>query len=246
MTGRDTSLGGSANAFPSTAWSLISRLGHPSPEDQRKAMEELCRNYWKPVYYFIRIGRARSNEDAKDLAQAFFAWLVQGDAITRYAPEKGGFRTFLKVLLKRFVKDQTVSANSLKRGGGTHVVPLDDGETHLAEVLADSRTADPEQVFDEEWLSTLSRHAIDRLRGRLQSEGRDTQFKIFEAHDLTESDPKPSYGELASTFGVKEGAIRDTLHTVRGLLREELRTEVARLTSNREELEEEWNALFGS
>src|SRR5262245_53975881 len=118
MANLDTSLGGRPGSFPNTPWSLVARFGASQTAESRRTVEELCRKYWKPLYQFIRIARGRSNEDAKDLVQAFFLWLMEGDALAKFSPERGGFRGYLKMLLKQFVFHQDEHLGRLKRGGG--------------------------------------------------------------------------------------------------------------------------------
>ena len=66
------------------------------------------------------------------------------------------------------------------------------------------------------------------------------------AHDLANADEPPSYADLARRFGLKETQIRDHLLAARLKMRDEIRSELARMTRDENELEEEWNALFGS
>jgi len=61
-------------AFTTTQWSLVLEAQGESPEAQ-KALEKLCRTYWRPVYSFIRRQGTRT-EDAEDLTQGFFALLL--------------------------------------------------------------------------------------------------------------------------------------------------------------------------
>ena len=100
MKSGDTTLGGGAKAFPETSLGFAGALKKPD----ELSLETLSRRYWKPVYSFIRVGWAKSNEDAKDLAQEFFLWLLEGEALKRYDVARGGFRSFLKALLRRFVE----------------------------------------------------------------------------------------------------------------------------------------------
>lgn len=246
MGTEDTSLGGEGRSFPVTSWGLISRLGFGTPVDHRSATEDLCRRYWKPVYYYIRIARSKSNEEAKDLTQTFFMWLLEGDAVTRYAPEKGSFRHYLKLLLKRFVKDQDVAAQSQKRGGGRKILSLNDSTHGADHDIPDPSGSDPEKAFDEEWLNAVAQHALDRVRQRLSSTGRQIQLRVFEAYDFHAGGQQPSYTDIAAKFGISEGNVRDYLHAVRRELRAEVRAELTRLTSTSEDLEEEWKILFKS
>lgn len=243
--GGDTSLGGWAGGFPDTHWSLIARLGASAPGDYRKALEALCRRYWKPVYQYVRIAWAKSNEDAKDLTQAFFLMVVEDDALRRYMPERGGFRRYLKVLLNRFVGHHAEALNRLKRGGGVRILGLDDDAKSL-DADAAAAGADPEQAFDRAWLNELVKHAIGRVRERFAATGREAQIRVFEAYDLRPDAEQPSYADLAERMGLKTTDVRNHLFLVREAVREEIRAELARMTCDKSDLEEEWNALFGA
>jgi DNA-directed RNA polymerase specialized sigma24 family protein len=238
----DTSIGGEARRFPSTGPDS-ERFRDPARPEYRRALEDLCRRYWKPVYYYVRLSWARSNEDAKDLTQAFFAGILEGDSLANYRSERGGFRAFLKTLLARFVGHRHEADLRLKRGGGRIVVRLDDGPALEAAVLSHRETP-PSDVFDRQWLAELLRGAVDRVGAAFGAGGREAQFRVFEAHDLCDGDDPPGYAELAGRFGLRESQVRDYLSTVRREVRREIRLELERLTSDAAELEEEWKALF--
>src|SRR5215813_14423386 len=117
MNFSDTSLGGTQKDFAKTAWGVIQRARDSSPQVRQDGLNDLCRRYWKPVYHFLRVGYSKNNEDAKDLTQAFFLWLSEGEALRRYEPERASFRTYLKTLLRHFVLNQQEAMSRLKRGG---------------------------------------------------------------------------------------------------------------------------------
>ena len=89
----DTTLGGFRKEFPQTSWQFLAQVQDSSVSVRQAGMEELCQRYWKPIYHFVRVGWAKSNEDAKDLTQAFLLWLVEGSALQRYTSAKASFRT---------------------------------------------------------------------------------------------------------------------------------------------------------
>lgn len=238
MNAGDTSLGGWGRAFPATTQGLLSRLGR----DPRAALEEVCRRYWKPVYAYLRIARARSNEDAKDLTQAFVLWLLEGDALSSYAAERGSLRGFLKVLLSRFVEHEDRARQALKRGGGRKLLRLDDEESPLRDVLADGQARDPGEVFDRAWRDELAKVVVERVRRRLESEGRGAQFRIYEAYHLGNS----SYDDLAKSLGISESEVRHGLSAAREAVRQELRVELSKYTLGPGDLQEEMHVLFGS
>lgn len=63
-------------AFPSTRWSLILNLRSGDVQAADRALAELCRLYWYPVYAFIR-REGVGPEDAQDLTQGFFVRLLE-------------------------------------------------------------------------------------------------------------------------------------------------------------------------
>lgn len=245
MKSGDTSLGGPASEFAKTARDLISRAGDPSWEVRRAALEELSRIYWKPIYSHIRVAWNKSNEDAKDLTQAFLLWLVEGDALTRYTPERAAFRTYLKTLLKRFVQHQEEALHRLKRGGGVRVLDLNHDAVALDDVLKDPRGVDPERVFDRMWKVELVKRVMDRVGERFRAGGQGIRFQVFQEYDGAGSVGKPTYAELARRLGLKEGDVRDYLFAVREAIRSEIMAELSAMTTSPEDLEGEWNALFG-
>jgi RNA polymerase sigma factor (sigma-70 family) len=240
----DTSLGGDARSFPSTRMDW-ERFHDPMRPEYLSILEDLCRRYWKPVYYYVRLSWAQSNEDAKDLTQAFFAWILEGEPLKSYRPERGGFRPFLKTLLSRFVGHRHEASRRLKRGGGRTPLRLEDDPGLEASVM-NQRSAEPSDAFDRQWLAELMKGAIEKVGGVFRADGREIQFKVFEAHDLCDLDNPPAYAEIAARLNLRESQVRDYLATVRRAVRLEIRLELERLTGDDRELEEEWKALFAN
>jgi RNA polymerase sigma-70 factor (ECF subfamily) len=212
---------------------MIARL-----QSDEQALEALCRRYWKPVYHYLRTVLARSNDDAKDLTQAFFLSLLEGGALQKYDRALGSFRKFLKVLLGGFTSDHDKAVQRLKRGGGKKIVNFEE----LDDTLSGGAT-DPEQAFNQAWAKQMAREAIDRVRRRFASTGREKQFEVFDAYDLRGD--KSTYSELAQRLGLKEADVRNYLFAVREAVRIEIRQELSELTEGERDIDEEWNALFG-
>ncbi len=230
----ETSLGGGQRMFPATTWGLIARLRETG--QHRGALEDLCRRYWKPVYCYTRAAWAKSSEDAKDLTQAFFAWLLDGEPLKRYEPERGGFRVYLKVLLRRFVGHEQEARDRLKRGGGVAHVPIED--------VAVAGGSTPEELFDRAWLAELVNQAVERVRKRCESEGRGVGFRVYEEYDFAPEGAAPTYVELGAKLGLAVNEVKNHLFRVREEVRREIRSDLAQMTSDERELEDEWGALF--
>jgi RNA polymerase sigma factor (sigma-70 family) len=237
MVPDETSIGGGGRDFPQTQWGLVLRLQHATDDVRAAALDELCRSYWKPVYHFLRLAWSKSNDDAKDLTQAFFLWVAEKEVLKEYSPERASFRAYLKTLLRHFAANRNRAKRRLKRGGGVRILPLDE--------LQEGGADDPHAAFEEAWLNEIVFRGVDRVRQRLAMEGRETWFRVFEEHDLAAADSPPPYQELAGRLGISASDVANYLFRVRKAIRSEIRAELARVTSTAEELEEEWRSLFG-
>jgi RNA polymerase sigma-70 factor (ECF subfamily) len=246
MISADTSLGGPNGRFPETTLGVLSLLREGAPGELYQALNVLSERYWKPIYAFIRVTGARTNEDAKDLTQAFFLWLQESEALRRFKEERGSLRGYLKILLKRFVKDQVQTLQRLKRGGGRTILSLSCDSSGLEELLVDPRGVDPETIYERVWRTELVSQAIDRLKDRARSEGNGIAFSVFEGYDLVSDAQRPTYAELGARLGLSEQEVKKHLFGMRSKLLGEIRIDLARQTASDRDLDDEWESLFGA
>ena len=64
-----------SSAFVTTRWNLILSGGDSEKTDEyqiRAALAELCRIYWRPIFFFVA-RRGYSPEDAEDSNSGFFS-----------------------------------------------------------------------------------------------------------------------------------------------------------------------------
>ena len=83
-----------ASAFVTTRWNLIlsGAASKKTAENEiRAALAELCRIYWRPIFFFVA-RRGYSPEDAEDLTQDFFLRILRGDWLQKADPTRGRFR----------------------------------------------------------------------------------------------------------------------------------------------------------
>lgn len=189
----DTSLGGPGADFPETVLDVVKLPG-----------DAFARAYWKPVYHYFRVAWRKSNEDAKDLAQAFFLWVADPAILAKYDPGRAAFRTFLKTLLRHFAQHHDEAMGRLKRGGGRTAVPLESLE------VPDERT------FERDWRRALIEDAVEEIRTRLDG----LKLKIFEAYYL--AGDRPTYDAVAARFGLKAHDVQHALAEVRSEIRSRL------------------------
>ena len=225
----DTAIGGNRDRFPSTQLSLIeAAAGEPL------ALEQVAALYWKPVYQFIRIKFGKSNEEAKDVTQGFFASALEREFFQRFDPSKAGFRTYLRLAVERFAATRHEAETRQKRGGGAEAVALE-------ETIASAES--PEEVFFQEWRRQLFVLAIEELRAECVTSGRNTEWAVFENYDLAE-DERPGYAELARLHGIKESAVTNYLAWARRRLRALVTARLRGVTSGPGELRQELRSLW--
>jgi hypothetical protein len=58
---------------------VVAAAASGDPDERARAFDRLAALYWKPAYKYFRIKWRASNEDAKDLTQAFFARAIERD-----------------------------------------------------------------------------------------------------------------------------------------------------------------------
>lgn len=245
MGAKDTSIGEGGRSFPATSWSIVAGIQDSDDTTRGRALDSLCQRYWKPVYHYIRRAWSKSSEDAKDLTQGFFFWLLDGDALKRYEAGRGGFRTYLKVLLRGFSADEHDKIKALKRGGGVRWLRMDHEDSPLREVVPDSRAEKPEEALDRSWIREVLDRSLERLRQSYVAEGSEKQFLALEEYVLVDDQEKRTYADVGRKLGMSESEIRNHLHAARIRLKAEIRAEVSQTVKSQEDLEVELKELFG-
>ncbi len=243
----DTQIGGRQGAFPVTRWTAVERSRSAEPAERREGFDALIAVYWKPIYKYLRLRWRRSNEDAKDLTQEFFARMISSDLLERYDPAQARLRTFLRTCLDRQVHNSDRDASRLKRGGDATLVPMDfvAAEAELARVSASPETS-MDEVFEREWIRSLFGLAVDALREECEARNRELDFKLFERYDLDmESAERPTYSQLATEFGVKETTVTNRLAAARRRFRTLVLDRLRQMTGSEEEFRREARSVLG-
>lgn len=231
----------SAREFPTTRWSRVIAAGDRAAPEAHDALAELCTAYWFPVYAFIR-RKGNDAESSLDLAQGYFARLLESRALAAADPGKGRFRAFLRADVAFFLADVRDRDAALKRGGGIRFVPLDAEGLYAAEP-ADTMT--PERLFDRAWALGLLAAVIDRLRGEYAGAGKSSVFEALKG--VLDGDLRAApYAELAHRLGTTEGAIQVAAHRLRRRYRDLVREAIAATVADPSEVEDEIHALLAA
>ena len=238
----DTSIGGAGGRFPSTRPSLVDAAARPATPAQRVAFGALVDAYWKPIYKYVRFRWNSSNEDAKDLTQAFFAELLDGPLLSRFDPARASFRTYIRVCIDGFVANRRERDSRLKRGGGAVLVSMtDDG---VRQQLPPDPTSSIDAFFHRVWQRQMFELGIRDLRSHAAETGRLAAVAVFEAHDL--ADNPPSYAALARRFGVSEATVTNQLAWARRELRRLVLRRVDGLAASPAQFARDARAIFGA
>lgn len=230
----ETSLGGANREWLTTLWTMILSARSTTPEERRRALDQLVRLYWKPVYWFVR-RKGEAVESAKDLTQAFFADFLERDSLAAVSRERGRFRAYVRASLEHFLSNEFDRRATLKRGGGQVVQSLD-FEAAEAEMARDPALP-PERAFERKWALEVLQRALVRL----QAEGH-RDYPVLRQHVALEG--RATYRELADQLGVAEHDVTNALHRARRRLMELVTDEVRGSVADPRDVADEVRALF--
>ena len=233
---------GMPESFDTTHWSAVQAAGRNSATSSRKALEELCRNYWYPLYAYVR-RQGNSPEDAQDLTQEFFCRFLEKEHVKLADRDRGRFRTFLLTSLKHFLVNEWAKRNAAKRGGG-QVFSLDEDAAETRYSFEPAHNLTPDKLFEKSWAMALLERTAERLR---EEYARFGKLAIFERlQGLLQGDKSEvPYAELAGELGMSEGALKVAVHRLRHRYQEMLHAEVAQTVGSPSEVEEELRYLAG-
>ena len=230
--------------FATTHWTIVLAAGKRSTPQSDRALEELCRTYWFPLYAYVR-RRGHTKEDAEDLTQEFFARFLEKNYLAGLSAERGRFRAFLLASLKHFLANEWDKSRRQKRGGGVTPLSLDWQTADTQFQIAATAEPSPDKAFDREWAVTLLAKVIEWLQAECEADGKVKQFEQLKVF-LTADRDELSYADAARTLGMDEVAVRVAVHRLRKRYRQLLRDEIAQTLADAADVDEEMRALFGA
>jgi RNA polymerase sigma factor (sigma-70 family) len=225
-----------AVTFATTHWSMVLTARGESPEADR-ALENLCRTYWWPIYGFVR-RQGYAPEETQDLTQGFFAFLLERKGLDTVGPEKGLLRSFFLASVKNFLANARRSTMAGKRGQGRAALPLEElfGRERAHLEPFDTLTAD--RIYEREWALTLLDEVLGRLAVEYRIAGNATLFDRLKQLLAGEPD-RPSQAQIARELGMTENAVKQAFHRLRRRYGDLLRDEIAETVAKPAEIEDE-------
>ncbi|MEQ1852951.1 MAG: ECF-type sigma factor [Chthoniobacteraceae bacterium] len=231
-------------AFHTTRWSVVLAAQGKSSCDAFESLEALCRQYWPPLYAYVR-HRGHAVHDAQDLTQSFFALLLEKDWLSVVERGKGRFRSFLLMALKRFLVNEWDRSQTQKRGGGAKVLSLDTGLAESAYAMDQRAGLPADSVYERRWAFTVLESAMRRLRQEHEAAGGLDEYEKLKVC-LTAGRGDIRYDELASALGIGPASARSAVHRLRKRFRELFREEVAGTVADPADVDDEMSALLGA
>ena len=231
-------------SFPTTRHSLILAAQSNDPATRSWAIEAIAAAYWRPVYKYVRMKWNIAPEDAADFTQEFFTGLLEKEFLDSYESSKGRLRTFLRTVADRLFMNQARDSRRLKRAAGSAHLSLDFMEAEQ-ELATELRSGSPEDSFDKEWVRSIFVLGLARLQVSCESGGKLIHFELFERYDLEDADPKPSYAQLATEFGLATTDVTNYLAFARREFRRCVLDQLREMTTCEEEFRREALALLG-
>lgn len=236
-------LNGGQGSFSATHWSVVIAAGAATSDShRRRALEELARTYWFPLYAFVR-RRGLSPDAAEDLTQDFFARLLEKQSLTQVDRTKGKFRSFLLASLKNFLANEYDKAQTRKRGGQSAVIAIDSLSAEARYALEPVDTITPERVFEQRWAWAVLDRVLQLLRERYEADGQGALFDAIKG-TLTGRPEAGDYAEIGLTLNMQTGSIAVATHRLRRRYRQLLRDEIAHTVAEPEHIDEELQYLL--
>ncbi len=230
--------------FATTRWSLVLAAADRDADDSADALEELCKQYWYPLYVYTR-RRGHNAEDARDLTQAFFAKLLEKQNLRTADPARGRFRTFLLSSMKNFLAGEWRKAHALKRGGAVEILSLDFDSAEESYKLEPSHKLSPEAIYERRWALGLLQRALTDLQEQYEKAGNRELFDALKGY-LGGDDAVLPYSELSQRLDRSEGSLRTAVSRLRSRWRGRLRELVAETVRDESQVQDELRSLIAS
>jgi len=231
---------GGVQNFATTHWSLVLRAGQRQSPQSAEALEKLCRDYWYPLYAFVR-REGHGPDEAQDLTQEFFSRLLTGNYLKVADPNRGRFRSFLLASMKHMLANERRAAARQKRGGDAVLFSLDALEPEKRYQVEPTDPLTPERIFEQRWAEAILGRVLDRLEKEYAGHAmRFDEIKLF----LVEAKGSISFSDMARRLSVTELALKSVVHRMRRRYAQLFRDEIAQTVADPGDVEDEIRELL--
>jgi RNA polymerase sigma-70 factor (ECF subfamily) len=225
--------------FPETRWSLVLAA---SGERAARALDELCAQYWFPLYAFAR-RCGHTPPAAEDLTQGFFALLLSRELLAKADRTRGRLRSFLLGAFKNFMHNETRRQHAEKRGGEKLALSLDQAQAEAWFGTEPAADGSPERWFDRDWAHATVAQAFTAVEAECVQRGKAALFARLREF-LSWDQAEPQLAAAAHDLGLSTGAVRVAVHRLRLAFRRQLEAQVAQTVTTPDEQREELRHLL--
>jgi RNA polymerase sigma-70 factor (ECF subfamily) len=228
--------------FRTTRWTRVCKARNLETPSAVEALSQLCREYWYPLYAFVR-RRGYSPEDGEDLTQSFFARLLDKQYLQRADPGRGRFRTFLLKSLDHFLVNEWEKQKALKRGGRCLFVSWEELKAEDRYNEEPFHELSPDKLYDRRWALTLIEKAMEVLRREYASAGEQAVFEALQGF-LSGAEDLDSHKRVAARLNLTENAVKMRVHRLKRRFGMLLREQIADTVSEEGEIDDEMRYLL--
>jgi RNA polymerase sigma-70 factor (ECF subfamily) len=226
--------------FPTTRWTLIARLKSADASEVRLALDEICRQYYYPLYCFVR-RRGLEHHDAQDALHDFLAKLLRTGTLADADEARGRLRALLATALSRFLINWR--RDNAHRDRELSVDADAAEERYRHERFTEHDT--PERLFERKWGHELIQRILRRLGADYAGREKSPLFQALQPVLLAGGSLRGHDApRLAESLGMTEGALRVALNRLLKDFRALLEAEVLQTVEREEDVDAEIEYLL--
>ena len=184
--------------IPDTPKTLLRKIAEYANGDDAAEWERFVEFYTPVIRQFVSVREDVGEADADDVVQEIFVRLVNVLRTGTYRPEKGRFRAYLGMMVRRLLIDR--HRRALARGAGREV-PVDD-----VELLAE--TPDVAEYIDRRLTEARHDAAVEHVLSRTMLD--DRTVAVYREYALEE---QPA-ADVAARHGLTFNALRQIKYRV--------------------------------
>lgn len=236
---RSAAMPPSDGRFPPTRWTLVSRIRCGDEQVARGALDELCSQYYYPLYCYIR-RKGLTHHDAEDALQEFMAKLLRNDSMSAARAAKGRLRGLLCTALERYLVNwrRNHAKESLETSIEAESEHARAAGRFLREKFTDEET--PERLFERQWAREMLNVVLRKLEAFHAQGKKHALFKALKPHLLEDGNLSGAEAERISTLlGMTLTSICTAKSRMKKEYRELLRAEVAQTVEREEDVDDE-------
>lgn len=227
-------------SFPETIWTAIDDARLRADAQSRKRLGDFLGQYREPILRFVR-ARGYSAADAEDLTQEFMIRVWERDLLLQADAQRGRLRSFLLVLLSRFLSDRGMNRRRRQDAFESRMQSADAVDAESMGSTPEKVSIDAEQAFMRHWARSAVRLVHDRTRAIFTRSGKAEWYDIFLQ---TFSSEETTQESLAEQFGKSRDQIRYAIERVKEEFLNQLREAVAEQLRDPALIEEEMREVL--